>query len=120
MASVAAPDVPDASTPTFHGDVALLLARLAERGFDRVVIRELPADHLDVSVVRVFVPGLEGYRFAWIDSGSARRRVRPDALARVICHAAPRLDLVVQGGVPERPEAGTGQRPQRIVERQRS
>ena len=69
VASVAAPEVPDASTPTFHGDVALLLARLAERGFDRVVIRELPADHLDVSVVRVFVPGLEGYRFAWIDSG---------------------------------------------------
>ena len=70
LASVGAPDIPDASTPTFHGDVALLVARLAERGFDRVVIRELPADHLDVSVVRVFVPGLEGYRFDWIATGS--------------------------------------------------
>ncbi len=70
LSSVGAPDVPDASSPTFHGDVALLIARLAERGFDRVVVRELPADHLEVSVVRVFVPGLEGYRFAWIDTGS--------------------------------------------------
>jgi hypothetical protein len=38
-------------------------------GFPRVVARALPADHLEVSVVRVFVAGLEGYRFAWIASG---------------------------------------------------
>lgn len=65
----AAPAVPDASTPTFHGDVGVLLARLVERGFERVVMRELPAAHLEVSVVRVFVPGLEGYQFSWIASG---------------------------------------------------
>jgi ribosomal protein S12 methylthiotransferase accessory factor len=67
--TIAAPAVPDASTATFHGDVALLLARLVERGFDRVAMRELPAAHLEVSVVRVFVPGLEGYRFPWVASG---------------------------------------------------
>ena len=77
LSSVGAPDIPDASTPTFHGDVALLVARLAERGFDRVVVRELPADHLEVSVVRVFVPGLEGYRFAWIDTGSRANEFDP-------------------------------------------
>ena len=64
-----APSIPDASTPTFHGDVALLVDRLVARGFDRVLVRALPAEHLDVSVVRVFVPGLEGYRFPWIAEG---------------------------------------------------
>jgi ribosomal protein S12 methylthiotransferase accessory factor len=70
LESVAAPEVPDASSATFHGDVATMLNRLVERGFERVVVRALPAEHLDVSVVRVFVPGLEGYRFPWIDTGS--------------------------------------------------
>ncbi len=67
--TVGAPSIPDASTPTFHGDVALLVERLRDRGFDRVIVRALPADHLEVAVVRAFVPGLEGYRFPWIDAG---------------------------------------------------
>ena len=69
LPTVTSPEVPDASTTTFHGDVAALLARLADRGFPRVVVRALPADHLEVSVVRVFVAGLEGYRFSSIALG---------------------------------------------------
>ena len=70
LESIAAPEVPDAATPSFHGDVATMVDRLVANGFDRIVVRALPAEHLEVSVVRVFVPGLEGYRFPWIDTGS--------------------------------------------------
>ena len=79
LPTVTAPEVPDASTPTFHGDVATLLRRLADRGFPRVVARALPADHLEVSVVRVFVAGLEGYRFSSIALGERATTFDPAA-----------------------------------------
>jgi ribosomal protein S12 methylthiotransferase accessory factor len=78
--TIEAPNIADYSTPTFHGDVAVLVDRLVSRGFDRILVRALPADHLEVSVVRVFVPGLEGYRFPWIAAGSRARTFDPSSL----------------------------------------
>jgi ribosomal protein S12 methylthiotransferase accessory factor len=78
--TIAAPNIADSSTPTFHGDVAVLVDRLVSHGFDRIQVRSLPADHLEVSVVRVFVPGLEGYRFPWVAAGSRARTFDPSLL----------------------------------------
>jgi ribosomal protein S12 methylthiotransferase accessory factor len=79
--TVAAPTIADASTPTFHGDVELLVERLVSRGFDRILVRELPSKHLDVSVVRAIVPRLEGYRFPWYAAGPRARGFDPSSLS---------------------------------------
>ncbi len=68
--TVEGPSIADASTPTFHGDVEVLTERLVASGFDRILVRAMPTEDLEVSVVRVIVPRLEGYRFPWIELGS--------------------------------------------------
>jgi ribosomal protein S12 methylthiotransferase accessory factor len=49
------------ATPTFEGDVRVLLDRLAAVGLDQAITLDLTMPGFDVSVVRTIVPGLEGY-----------------------------------------------------------
>ena len=51
------------ATPMFEADVQIVLRKLRRAGLDRVVVLDLTHPGFDVSVVRVIVPGLEGYRF---------------------------------------------------------
>jgi ribosomal protein S12 methylthiotransferase accessory factor YcaO len=65
--------VPDRSTRTFHGDIAVLLDALAGAGFGCVLARELDASAFEVAVARVLVPGLEPYLFPWVGYGDRAR-----------------------------------------------
>lgn len=49
------------ATPTLEGDLALLLEKLKNVGLHQAIVFDLSRPELDVSVVRVVVPGLEGY-----------------------------------------------------------
>ncbi len=46
---------------TLEGDVQLLLEKLQKAGLSRVIVNDLSIKELGVSVVRVIIPGLEGY-----------------------------------------------------------
>jgi ribosomal protein S12 methylthiotransferase accessory factor len=48
------------ATPTFEGDVALLLEKLRRTGIDHVIVLDLTHEEVGIPVVRVIVPGLEG------------------------------------------------------------
>jgi YcaO-like protein with predicted kinase domain len=48
------------STPTFEGDVGILVEQLGRLGLRRVIVVDLGHQELDIAVVRVIVPGLEG------------------------------------------------------------
>ncbi len=52
---------PDAAAATFGGDIEILIGRLAGAGLDRVVAYDFTVPSLGIPVVRVVVPGLEGY-----------------------------------------------------------
>jgi ribosomal protein S12 methylthiotransferase accessory factor len=56
-----APHREPATTPSFEGDVHSLLSRLNRVGFDRVIVVDMTPPDFPISVVRVMVPGLEGY-----------------------------------------------------------
>lgn len=60
----AAPLRPSAARPTFEEDCATLLKRVRSVGLEHAVVVDLTPPGLPVSVVRVVVPGLEGYCFA--------------------------------------------------------
>jgi ribosomal protein S12 methylthiotransferase accessory factor len=49
------------STPTFEGDVAVLCDALARIGVTQVIVVDLTRDEIGVPVVKVVVPGLEGF-----------------------------------------------------------
>ena len=49
------------ATPTLEGDLALLLEKLKKVGLHQALVFDLSRPEFDVSVVRVVVPGLEGY-----------------------------------------------------------
>jgi ribosomal protein S12 methylthiotransferase accessory factor len=51
------------ATPSFEADMHLVLRRLELAGLEQVVVFDLTHPGFDISVVRVIVPGLEGYRF---------------------------------------------------------
>jgi ribosomal protein S12 methylthiotransferase accessory factor len=53
-------DVPSIATATLEGDVAALLARLADAGLRSVIAVDLSRPSVGLPVVRVVVPGLEG------------------------------------------------------------
>jgi ribosomal protein S12 methylthiotransferase accessory factor len=53
-------DAPD-TTDTFEGDIWLLLDSIRHAGFSNVVLFDLTPEGFDVSLVRVVVPGYEGY-----------------------------------------------------------
>lgn len=62
-------DTIDAGTGSVLGDLQWMVDRLVAAGFDRViVIRHTPPED-PVQVVRVLVPGLEGYPFAYAKVG---------------------------------------------------
>ncbi len=52
-------DGPNRSTGSFEDDLDWLLARLASTGLDQVVAVDLSREDIDISVVRVVIPGLE-------------------------------------------------------------
>ncbi|MDA8297038.1 MAG: YcaO-like family protein [Actinomycetota bacterium] len=56
-----APERADCSGASFEADVATLLARLSAVGCDEVVVVDLTDPSFGVPVVKVVVPGLEGY-----------------------------------------------------------
>jgi ribosomal protein S12 methylthiotransferase accessory factor len=59
----AAPPRPSAAGATFEEDCATLLERVRGVGLERVIVVDLTPSGFPVSVVRVVVPGLEGYTF---------------------------------------------------------
>jgi asparagine synthase (glutamine-hydrolysing) len=77
-ALVATPETVDArhrtsrATDSFEGDVAVLLADLRRCGLPRVLVADLTQDEIGIPVVRVLVPGLEGYPSARFNPPRAR------------------------------------------------
>lgn len=56
-------DYPNLAHATLEGDVLLLLERLRQVGLEQVIVFDVSQAAIGVSVVRVVVPGLEGYYF---------------------------------------------------------
>lgn len=54
-------DSPCLSTPTFEGDVQVLMGRLRDSGIEQLLAADLGDPELPVAVARVVVPGLEEY-----------------------------------------------------------
>ena len=50
------------ATPTFEGDIKVLLEKLRWAGLEQAIVYDLTLPGFDVNVVRVVVPGLEGYK----------------------------------------------------------
>ncbi|GAB3152102.1 YcaO-related McrA-glycine thioamidation protein [Micromonospora sonneratiae] len=63
----AVPETVDASialnraTSTFEGDIQLVVQGLGRLGLDQVLVLDLSRDDFPINVVKVIVPGLEGY-----------------------------------------------------------
>ncbi len=72
------------STPTFEGDISLLLDVLRRAGIEQALVFDLTQPEVGIPVVRVLVPGLEGYEFDFYTPGA-----RPVAFAELLkAHAA--------------------------------
>lgn len=82
-ADVAAPLPPSpAVAATFEEDCDLLIAAVRRAGLDHVIVVDLAPPDLPVSVVRVVVPGLEGYSsFIHYAPGPRGRAAQRDAAA---------------------------------------
>ena len=63
----------DMSTSSIIGDIELVLERLRGQGIERVLVKRHTAPSDPVQVVRVIVPGLEGYRFEQYTPGPRAR-----------------------------------------------
>ncbi len=70
--------LPSAATDTFEGDVRVLLDRLAAAGLDRIGVLDLTNPRYELPVLRVFVPGLEGYRTSYYRPGGRALSFRPE------------------------------------------
>jgi ribosomal protein S12 methylthiotransferase accessory factor len=57
------------AAPTLEGDVHIILDRLKQVGLGQVIVFDLTLPGFDISVVRVIVPGLEGYKFNYYRPG---------------------------------------------------
>ncbi len=57
--SVNLSDIPDGSTDDVLDDIEVVLSRLVDAGFDRVVAVDLTRPELEVPVVRMVIPGME-------------------------------------------------------------
>jgi YcaO-like protein with predicted kinase domain len=77
--SVDARDRPSEATPTFEGDTLLAVRKLAEAGIPRVLVVDLSRPDFPISVVKVIVPGLEGYLFEFFAPGPRARAFLEDA-----------------------------------------
>ena len=69
VATVDASIRPSEATATFHGDIQVALAKLVAVGLDQVVVFDLRKEDSPVHVVKVVVPGLEGYMFDFYAPG---------------------------------------------------
>lgn len=69
-----ADEQPDLSGETFEGDLAIVLERLASVGLGRAGVLDLSPRGAPVAVVRVWVPGLEGYATSYRWPGYRARR----------------------------------------------
>jgi YcaO-like protein with predicted kinase domain len=61
------------ATPTFEGDIGVLLARLQRAGIRQIIAVDLTPPGMDVSAIRVMAPGLEGYMFDYYAPGARAR-----------------------------------------------
>jgi ribosomal protein S12 methylthiotransferase accessory factor len=57
------------ATATFEDDVTVVLDRLIHAGLESVIVVDLTHPELQIPVVRVIVPGLEGYMFDYYRPG---------------------------------------------------
>lgn len=57
------------ATDTFEDDLAIVLERLQRAGLPRAIVVDLSKAELGIPVVRVIVPGLEGYAFPYYRPG---------------------------------------------------
>lgn len=71
--NVEADRYPDRATPTFEEDLGILVDRIRAVGLDEVLVVDLTKPELDIPVVRVVVPGLEGYPFQHYRPGPRAR-----------------------------------------------
>jgi ribosomal protein S12 methylthiotransferase accessory factor YcaO len=68
------------ATDSFEGDCRALVDAVASVGCEHVVVVDLTRPEFDVPVVRVFAPGLEGYRgFGWWAPGPRGRAALAEA-----------------------------------------
>lgn len=51
------------STNSFHGDISLVISKLEKIGINRIVVFDLKCFDEDFSVVKILIPGLEGYKW---------------------------------------------------------
>lgn len=72
-ALASADDQTSAATTSFHDDVHVVLDRLRAAGLESAVVVDLTDPALQIPVVRVVVPGLEGYMFDYYRPGSRAR-----------------------------------------------
>jgi YcaO-like protein with predicted kinase domain len=63
----------DRSTGSIIGDIETSIDRLRRAGFDRVLVHRYSGEGDPVQVVRVLVPGLEGYKFGYYTPGPRAR-----------------------------------------------
>jgi len=57
------------ATDTFEGDVGVLIEKLSAVGLKSVIVHDLTGPECPVSVLRVIVPGAEGYHSDWYAPG---------------------------------------------------
>jgi ribosomal protein S12 methylthiotransferase accessory factor len=70
------------ATATFEDDVTVVLDRLTQAGLESVIVVDLTHPELQIPVVRVIVPGLEGYMFDYYRPGE-RAQAHAQQLAAV-------------------------------------
>jgi ribosomal protein S12 methylthiotransferase accessory factor len=63
----------DLSTGSILGDLETAVGHLRRAGFERVLVHRYTGAHDPVEVVRVLVPGLEGYKFDYYSPGPRAR-----------------------------------------------
>jgi ribosomal protein S12 methylthiotransferase accessory factor len=63
----------DQSTGSILGDIETTVDRLRQAGFERVLVHRYSRADEPVQAVRVLVPGLEGYKFAYYTPGPRAR-----------------------------------------------
>jgi len=66
-------EVPSQATTSFEGDVGCLIGKLEAVGLHNAVVFDLSRPEYPVAVVRVIVPGLEGYLFDYYAPGPRAR-----------------------------------------------
>jgi ribosomal protein S12 methylthiotransferase accessory factor len=84
--AVAAPVRASQATDEFGEDVNIVVEKLARCGIEQVVVLDLSHEEIGVPVVRVVVPGLEGYMFDHYAPGPRARAFLERANVRGGCH----------------------------------